>query len=141
MHESYISYIQPSREGGWFFFIWTCLFKNILFFVNWILLYFLYFIKYYYIMFIIIVFWLARDRPLALLFYCTHFTTFHSHTSLLTFSLCFFVLFRFCYSHGWVFGKTFMHEFPFPIAILNSTFFFVKWDDWNGWRVASQKLP
>ena len=46
-------------------------------------------IKYYYIMFIIIVFWLGRDRPSGL-FFCTHFASFPAQAYLLTLFVCFF---------------------------------------------------
>ena len=47
----------------------------------------------------------------------THFfrvrcTSFHIHSPLLTFFLCFIVLFQSCCSHAQVFGKTLVHEFP-----------------------------
>ena len=45
----------------------------------------------------------------------------HTHAALLTYFVCFFVLFRSCCSHVRVFGKTFVHETTFPIAILNVT--------------------
>ena len=38
--------------------------------------------------------------------------TFHIHSPLLTFFLCFTVLFQSCCSHVQVFGKTLVHEFP-----------------------------
>ena len=38
--------------------------------------------------------------------------TFHNHSSLLTFFLCFIVLFQSWWSHAQVFGKTLLHEFP-----------------------------
>ena len=53
-------------EGGWF--VIFRIFKSILFFVNWIVL-FPFLIKYYYILFIIIVFGLGCDRPSALLLF------------------------------------------------------------------------
>ena len=48
--------------------------------------------------------------------------------SLIFFSLiifvCFFAIFRSWYFHAGVFGKTPVHEFPCPIAILNGTVLF-----------------
>ena len=44
-------------------------------------------------------------------FFRVRFTSFHSHSSLLTFFFCFFVLFDYCCSHARVFGKTLVHEF------------------------------
>ena len=88
------------------------LFKSILFFVNWIEFYFFPFlIKYYHIMFIIIVFWLGCDRP-SDFFFRARFASFHAHAFLLAFFVYFFVLFRSCCSHAWVFWKTLVHEFP-----------------------------
>ena len=40
------------------------------------------------------------------------FTFFHTHASLLTFFVCFFILFHSCCSNAQVFGKTLVHEFP-----------------------------
>ena len=36
----------------------------------------------------------------------------HIHSPLLTFFLCFFILFQSCCSHAQVFGRTLVHEFP-----------------------------
>ena len=113
--------IHPG-EGGWFFIF--RLFKSILFFVNRISLYFFHFyIKLYHIMFIIIVIWLGCDRP-AGLFFRASFASFYTHASLLTFFVCFIILFGSCCSHARVFGKTLWMSSPFPIAILNGTCFF-----------------
>ena len=45
-------------------------------------------------------------------FFRARFASFHTHASLLTFFVCFFILFRSCCSHARVFGKTHVHEFP-----------------------------
>ena len=45
-------------------------------------------------------------------FFRARFTSFHAHASLITFFVCFFVLFRSCCSHVRVEGKTFVHELP-----------------------------
>ena len=45
-------------------------------------------------------------------FFHARFTSFHTHTSLLTFIICFFILFHSCCFHARVFGKTLVHEFP-----------------------------
>ena len=74
-------------------------------------------------MFIIIV-------VLELTFFHTRFTTFHTHASLFTFFLCFFVLFHSCCSHARVFGKHSCMTSTFPIAILNIR---------NGRRVTCRK--
>ena len=42
----------------------------------------------------------------------SHFASFHTHASLLTFFVCFFILFHSCCSHARVFGKTLAHKFP-----------------------------
>ena len=64
-----------------------------------------YFGYYYYIL---IWMWLAIGP----FFLCAHFSSFHAHASLLTFFVCFFILFLSCCSHAQVFGKTLVHEFP-----------------------------
>ena len=61
-------------------------------------------------MFINIAFWLGSDRPSSL-FLRARFTSFRNHSFFLIIFFCLFVLFRFCYSHAWVFGKTLMYEF------------------------------
>ena len=45
-------------------------------------------------------------------FFRALFASFHSHASLLTFFVCFFILFHSCCFHARVFGKTLLHEFP-----------------------------
>ena len=52
-------------------------------------------IKYYHIIFIIIVFWLGCDRPSGLLFFLVSCASFHTHAYVLSFFVCFFVLFRY----------------------------------------------
>ena len=68
--ETYIRFSKVGfREGGWFFIFWV--FKSILFFVNWISLYFFHFLwnMYYQILFII-VFKLGSDKLVFCFFYC-----------------------------------------------------------------------
>ena len=102
--------ITISGEGGSF--VIFRIFKSI-FFVNWISLYFFHFLlNYYHILFIIIVFWLGCDRPAGHLFFRARFAFFHTHASLLTSFVCFFILFHSCCSHAQVFGKTLVLEFP-----------------------------
>ena len=78
------------------------------------------YVYYYCILFIIIIF------SSLLLYYCTYFffrarfTSYHTHASLLTFFVCFFILFHFCCSHAQVFGKTLVHEF-------NSYYSYTEW--------------
>ena len=55
------------------------------------------------------------------IFFRVRCTSFHIHSPLFTFFLCFIVLFQSCCTHVQVFGKTLVHEFPFSIAILNVT--------------------
>ena len=45
-------------------------------------------------------------------FFRVRCTSFHNHSSLLTFFLCLIFLFQSCCSHAQVFGKTLVHEFP-----------------------------
>ena len=58
-----------------------------------------------------------------LFFSSARFTSFHTHASLLTFFVCFFVLFHSCYSHARVFGKTLVHEFH--VSYSNIEFYFL----------------
>ena len=79
-----------------------------------------FFVYYYYS------FWLGCDMPSGLPFFRACFASFLYSPSLLTF-FCFFVLFHSGFSHGWVFGKTLVHEFHISymaISILNGTCFF-----------------
>ena len=89
--------------------------------LNFIVL-FQFLIKYYHV-FIIIVFWLGSDRPSGLLSYMPALFL-STLTPPFSYRLCLFILFHSCCSHARVFGKTLVHEFPCPIAILNGTFFF-----------------
>ena len=113
--------LPSSGKGGWF--VIFRLFKSILFFVNWISMYFFHFIKYYLIYFIIIVFWLGFDRPSGLLLFVPAVLFFHSHASLLSVFVCLIVLFHSCCSHAWVFGKTLLHDFP--ISYSHNEWYFV----------------
>ena len=64
-------------------------------------------------MFIIVVFGqVVINRAWVLLFSRARFTSFHTHNSLLTFFVCFFILFHSCCSHARLFGKKNLHEFP-----------------------------
>ena len=98
--------------------------------LNFIVL-FSFFIKYYHILFIIIVFWLGCDRPSGLLFFRAGFASFHTHVTLLTFFVCFFILFHSCCSHARVFGKTLVHEFPISYSPTEwYLLFFALWRQW-----------
>ena len=63
-------------------------------------------------MFIIIVFWLSTDRPAGLIFFLSRFASFHTHASLITVFVCFFILYDSCCSNPRVFWKTPVNEFP-----------------------------
>ena len=99
--------VNSLGEGQLFFIIWF--FKSI-FSLNFIVL-FPYLINYYNIMFIIVV-WLGCDMPSGLLFFRARFTSFLTNASLLTFFICFCILFHSCCSRPEVFGKTLVHLFP-----------------------------
>ena len=63
-------------------------------------------------MFIIIVFSLdSLGLGLGTSFFFRARFTFNTHASLLTFFVCFCLLFHSCCSHARVFGKTLLHEF------------------------------
>ena len=83
--------------------------------LNFIVL-FLYLIKvcnisFFIIIIIIIIFWFGCDRPSGLFFYFSAcFAFFYTPTSLIPSSSIFFILFRSCSSHAWVFEKTLVHS-------------------------------
>ena len=58
----------------------------------------------------IIVFWFGSDRLAAILFFVPLY--FFPYGSLLTFIVCFLILFHSYYSRARVFGKTLVREFP-----------------------------
>ena len=62
---------------------------------------------YYYCMLIMIVLAVGTS-----FFFRSRFTSFRTHSSLLMFFVCFFILCRSCCSHARVFGKTLVYEFP-----------------------------
>ena len=70
--------------------------------------------------------WYARAtvRVDETFFFRAHCTSFHIHSSLLTFFLSFFVFYHYCCSHAQVFGKNSCISSTFPIAILSGTCFF-----------------
>ena len=95
-----------------------------------------YLIKYYHVMFISIVFWLINDRPSGPFFFRTRFTSFLTHAYLFTFFVR-FCIFHSCCSHARVFVRTLVHESPFFIALLNSTFFReTRWSKWSKSRLS-----
>ena len=74
------------------------------------------------------------------IFFRARFALFHTHASLLTSFVCFFILFHSCCSNAQVFGKTLVHEFPVSyIAILNGTFFFRSVKAMNNWKRSAIK--
>ena len=93
-------------EGGWMICHFSIIWVHFVFCQLYFIILFPFLIKYYHIMFIIIVFWLGCDRPSGLHFFRARFASFHTHASLLTIFVCFFVLFRSCCSHARV------YEFP-----------------------------
>ena len=92
-------------------------------------------------MFIIIVFWLGSHWPSGLLFFLPALTSFHS-TPLFLPSLSISFSFHSCCSHAQVFGKTFVHKFPFSYRHTEwyTFFFFAKRHDRNGGVVTCRKL-
>ena len=83
-------------------------------------------------MFIIIVLRSSSDRPSGLLFFCARFISFHSHGSLLTVFVCFFILFNSCSSHARVFGRAHVHEFP--VSCTHAEFYLIFYETtWSKW--------
>ena len=85
---------------------------------------------YYYCIFL-----LGSDMPSGLLYFRTHFTSFHPRASLLSFFVCFSIVFHSCCSHARVFGKTLVHEFT--ISYNHSewyTFFFRSVKAMHNWE-------
>ena len=131
--------LADSGEGGWF--VIFRIFKSILFCfcqMNFIVL-FPFLIKYYHILFIIIVFWLGCDRPSGHIFFMPTLL-FSILTPLFlppsSVSLSYFILaapMRKCL------GKHSCMSSPFPIAILNGTFFFRSVKAMNNWKRSAIK--
>ena len=71
-------------------------------------------------MFIIIVFWLASDRPVDLFFSCPLYFFPYSRLSF----VCFCILFHSCGSHARMFGKTLVHEYPISYSHTEWYYFF-----------------
>ena len=100
--------LRQSREGGSFFII--RLLKSIFFIEFHRTFYISYKIQtnyvYHYCIYI-------RQRQAGWTsFFRAPFISFHTHASLLTVFVCFFILFHFCCSHAPVFGKRLVHELP-----------------------------
>ena len=96
-------------------------------------------IKYYHILFIIIVFWLGCDRRRDFFFSCplcffppSRYALFLSSSSVSLSYLILAVLMRECL------GKHSCMSFPFPIVILNGTFFFAV-KAMNNWKRSAIK--
>ena len=91
-------------------------------------------------MFIIIVFWLGSERSSRLLFFSCPLYLFPTDSSLLTFFVCFFILFHSCCSHARVFGKTLVHELPISYSHafwkMHSFFRETTWSKWSKCRLS-----
>ena len=96
-------------------------------------------IKYYHILFIIIVFRIGCDRPSGLHFFRAIFASFHTLTSLLVFFVCSLSYFILAVLMRKCLGKHSCMSSPFPIAILNATFFFRSAKAMNNWKLSSIK--
>ena len=88
-------------------------------------------IKYYHIMVIIIVFrlgWLGRRD----FFFFVTALLLSIHSSLITYVICFFILFHSCCSHAWVFEKTLVHEF---LIFYSHTEWYLRFSEttWSKW--------
>ena len=106
-----MSMVVFTGESGWFVifeylspFCFLSIEFHCTFFISYKIL--PYFVYYYYC--ILVRIWQAVGTS----FIRASFASFHTHASLLTIFVCFFVLFRSCCSHARVFGKTLVHEFP-----------------------------
>ena len=75
-----------------------------------------------------------------LLFFRIHGTSFHTYSPLLTFFLCFIVLFQSCCSHAQVFGKTLVHEFPISYSHTKWNLLSLGTNTLLWWRACYQKL-
>ena len=91
-----------------------------------------FFVYYYYY-----IFGLGFETPSGLLFFRAFFASFYTHASLLTFFVCFFVLFGKTLE---CLGKHSCMSSPFPIAILNGTFIFRQCDYKCIMCILSEKL-
>ena len=80
---------------------------------------YVYYYYYYYYCILIRIVWAVWTS----FFFRTRVASFRTHASLLTFFVCFLILFYSCCSHERVFRKTLVSS-PFPIAILNCDCFF-----------------
>ena len=99
-----------TAEGGWF--VIFRLFKSILFFVNWISLYFFHFLQNFTRLCLLLLYFDYVVIGRRDFFYSCQLYFFHTHASLLSVFVCLIVLFHSCCSRAWVFGKTLVHEFP-----------------------------
>ena len=79
--------------------------------------------------------WLDRTS-----FFRVRCTSFHIHSPLLSFFLCFIVLFQSCCSHVQVFGKTLVHEFPIFYSHPEWNLFSSGTNTLLWWRACYQKL-
>ena len=86
-----------------------------------------FYVYYYFIL-------IGSDRPSGLLFFCALFTSFHTHTSLLAFIVCFFILFHSCCSNVLVSGKTLVHEFPISYSHTEWYLFSTLVKAMNNWK-------
>ena len=119
---SNIMSLSNIHDGWWTVFNFSIVFKSI--FLIELHCIFSVLIKSYHIIFNIIVFWSGCDRPPGF-FFLARFISFNTHVSLLTFFVCFFILFHSCWSHAWAFGfpckmcGTRVRSSSHPVAILN----------------------
>ena len=130
--------IVPS-EGGWFVIFW--LFKYILFFVNWISLYFSisYKILHYYVYDIYIyIYWLGWDRPSGLFFMPALLLSILTPLFFPSSSVC-VSYFSLAIPMHECLGKHWCMSSQFPTAILNGIFFFCSVKAMNNWNQSTIK--
>ena len=101
----------------------------------WILFHSTFSISYKIVFWLGIIFWLGSDRPSGLLFFVPALLlSMHTHVSLLTFFVCFFILFHSWCVHERAFGKTLGHEFRISYSHTDWYLFFRSAKLMNNWK-------
>ena len=72
-------------------------------------------------------------------FFCARFTSIHTHSSLLAFIFCYFVLLHSCCSHAGVFGKTHVRKFPISCSHTEWYFAFFRQCNYSAYCIFGEK--